>query len=471
VAPDPAPSEKPIPRPRRVALDVVARALSPTGHGFARDLLNKRLAGVKMKPEDRRLAQELAYGVIRRLATLDALLAAYSSQPPAGLEPEVLHVLRQGAYQLLFMERVPAHAAVDESVRLVRSVGKARAAGYVNAVLRNIGRELAFEPKADPARPRRSFEIAPGRACRFGRDVLPDPADEVARAAAVHSFPEALVRRWFSRFGREQAETLMACANRPAPIFLRPNELRTDLAGLAEALRAEGVETVTSPSGRTLRLPAHAAAPRLKAFREGLCAVQDDSSAAVAPFLEARPGDRIADLCAAPGGKSCQLAEQMRNEGILAAVDVSARRLERVMENTHRLGITIIAPVEADALEFCAQHPAKFDRLLLDAPCSNSGVLRRRVEARWRFTEDSLREIARKQGELLRAALAALRPGGALVYSTCSLEPEENALLVAATLSAAPGFRLDAHREILPSDEGGDGTFMARVVRSLPEEA
>jgi 16S rRNA (cytosine967-C5)-methyltransferase len=452
------------PSPRRHALEVVSQALSPTGRGFAQDLLDERLTGAPMKAEDRRLAAELAYGVIRRLATLDAVLAAYSSQTPEQLESGVLQVLRQGLYQLMFLERIPAHAAVDESVRLVRDIGKDRAAGFVNGILRNIGRELTFQEKPESPTSRRSFEIAPGRACRFQRDILPETTDEAARLAIVHSFPQVLVQRWLKRFGKEQVELLMVCANRPAPTFVRPNLLRTDLDRLAEALRSEKVDAMSSPSGRTLSLPSHAVAGRLKAFGEGLCTVQDDSSAAVAPFLGPKPGEHVADLCAAPGGKACHMAELMSNNGILAAVDVSARRSQRVVENVQRLGIGIVANVEADAAEFCAQHPGKFDRILLDAPCSNTGVLRRRVEARWRFSEGSLHEIARKQREMLTAALTALRPGGVLVYSTCSLEPEENSLLVSEVLAGNPAFRLDAQEEILPAEQGGDGMFMARIV-------
>lgn len=469
MAPDP---QSPIPsgkriNPRRIALEAVSEALSPTGRGFAQDLLDERFS-VPLKPEDRRLVAELAFGIIRRKATLDAVLAAYSSQPPEGLESGVLQTLRQGLYQLMFLERIPAHAAVDESVRLVRDIGKDRAAGFVNAILRNIGREMTFQEQPESPESRRSFLLTPGRACLFARDVLPPPDDEVARLAAIYSFSQVLVTRWIRNFGRERAEELMSCANYPAPTFLRPNLLRTDLNHLAEKLRAEKVETVLSPSGRTLVLPSHAPAARLRAFRQGLCTVQDDSSAAVAPFLDPKPGENAADLCAAPGGKACHIAELMGNKGTVAAVDISTRRLLRVVENVQRLSISIVANIEADAAEFCSQHPGKFDRILLDAPCSNTGVLRRRVEARWRFSEESQVELVDTQRRLLKAALTALRPGGKLVYSTCSMEPEENSQLVSNTLAANPGFRLDAQQELLPSVHGGDGMFMARIVHSEP---
>jgi len=194
--------------------------------------------------------------------------------------------------------------------------------------------------------------------------------------------------------------------------------------------------------------------------------VQDDSSAAVAPFLGPRAGENVLDLCAAPGGKTCHLAELMQNRGVLAAVDVSGKRLQRVIENMQRMDLRIIATVESDGADFAFQHRDKFDRVLLDVPCSNTGVLRRRVEARWRFSDAALAGLVRQQRTLLETALRCLRPGGALVYSTCSLEPEENTDLVRSVLCAAAKFALDAEEQILPTRDGGDGLYMARIVKS-----
>lgn len=453
------------PNPRRQALEVISQALNPHGHGFAQELFEERFTHGSMKPEDRRLAAELAYGVIRRLGTLDAVLQAYSARPLDDLDAAVRQALRLGLYQMLFLERVPVHAAVDESVSLARATGNARATGFVNGVLRSIGRDLAFTEAADPARPRHSLELRPGRAVTFSKPVLPSPADSAGYLAALHSFPRPLVARWLAQHGATTTRELCAVANEPAPLFIRPNALRVTAEQLLGRLKEDGIEAQPSPSGRTLRLPPGTHVPELKSFQEGLFLVQDDSSAAVAPFLDPQPGERVADLAAAPGGKTCHLGELMRNEGALSAVDSSAKRLERVVENMRRLDVRIITPVEADAAVFAGQRAGQFDRALLDAPCSNTGVLRRRVEARWRFSESALAAIVRQQRLLLDAALRCLKPGGTLVYSTCSLEPEENDQLVAAVLRAAPGYRLDAQQPLLPSREGGDGMFMARIVR------
>jgi 16S rRNA (cytosine967-C5)-methyltransferase len=454
------------PNPRRCALEVVSQALSPTGKAFARELLDERSSRARMKPEDRRLAADLAYGVIRRLATLDAVLAAYSARPPEELDPVIRQVLRLGIYQMLFLDRVPQHAIVDESVRLARATGKSRAAAFVNAVLRSLGRELRIVAEPDPAQPQSSFELRPGRACVLGRKVLPPPAESAAHLAAALSFPVGLMRRWLARYGTSRACELCRLANEPPPLFIRPNTLRISAEQLIERLLAEQVAARPSATGRTLLLPPGTQVARLRAFREGLFQVQDDSSAAVATFVGPQPGENVLDLCAAPGGKACHMAERMKNRGVIAAVDDSARRLKRLVENVQRLDLRIIATVESDGANFARQHPGKFDRVLLDAPCSNTGVLRRRLEARWRFSDEALGELTAQQRALLDSALHCLRPGGTLVYSTCSLEPEENGQLVAAALRSAPGFRLEAQEQLLPAHDAGDGLFMARIIRN-----
>jgi 16S rRNA (cytosine967-C5)-methyltransferase len=461
-----APREKASPNPRRHALEVISQALSPTGKAFARELLDERFSRAPMKLADRRLAADLVYGVLRRLATLDAVLAAYSARPLDELDPAVRQVLRLGVYQMLFLERVPQHAIVDESVRLARATGKSRATGFVNAVLRSIGRDLRFVAAPDPARPQQSFELRPGRSCLLGKKVLPPAAESAAHLAAALSFPVGLMRRWLARYGTSRACEFCRLANEPPPLFIRPNAPRTSPEQLIEKLRAEQVEAKPSATGRTLLLPPRTQPARLRAFREGLFQVQDDSSAAVAPFLGPQPGEIVADLCAAPGGKACHMAELMQDRGMIAAVDDSPQRLKRLIENAQRLDLRIIATVESEGANFARQHPGKFDRALLDAPCSNTGVLRRRVEARWRFSGAALAELTALQRALLDAALHCLRPGGTLVYSTCSLEPEENARLVAAALRSAPGFRLEAQEEFLPAHDGGDGLFMARIRRN-----
>ena len=277
--------------------------------------------------------------------------------------------------------------------------------------------------------------------------------------------------RWLARYGNARTRELCAAGNDPPPVFARPNTLRTTPGELLDALAEEGVAAAVSPSGRTVRLPPRCRIRELKALRDGLLQVQDDRSAAVAPLLSPAPGECVLDLCAAPGGKTCHLAELMQNRGRIVAVDSSAKRLKRVVENVQRMGLRIIATVAADGAEFALQNRMAFDRALLDAPCSNTGVLRRRVEARWRLSDQALSALVKAQHRLLEATLQSIRPGGTLVYSTCSLEPEENGQLVRSVLRLNPEFRLDAEQLFLPERDGGDGVYMARILRAEGQKA
>jgi len=452
---------------RRLALEVLTDVLAPGSDAFAQDLLDERFGRSRMSVPDRRLAADIVYGVIRRLATLDAVLAAYAARPRSAIEEKVRHILRMGIYEILLHERVPQYAAVDECVRLALEWEGGRSTGFVNGVLRAIARDVTFTEAPDPEKPRESFTLAPGRACVFGKAVLPPPAEHGRYLSVELSYPTWLVVRWLARYGASRTRELCASGNEPPLLFVRPNALKNLPGELMEHLAEEGVAAELSASGRTLLLPPHTDVGALRAFSEGRFQVQDDAAAAAARFLNPRPGECVLDLCAAPGGKTCHLAELMRNEGRVTAVDISAKRLDRVTENALRLGLDIIEVVEGDGGDFAVQNSGRFDRVLLDAPCSNTAVLRRRVEARWRLSDAALARLARKETQLLDAALRSLKPGGTLVYCTCSLEPEENSRLVRSVLSRNRGFRLDAEDVIMPSRGGGDGISMARIIRSV----
>ena len=455
---------------RRLAAQVLAEVLAPGSRAFAQDLLDERFRRSQMSVPDRRLASDIAYGVIRRLATLDAVLAAYAARSGGAIEEMVRHVLRMGIYEILLHERVPQYAVVDECVRLAREWSEDRAGGFVNGVLRAITRDVTFTETPDPEKPRESFTLAPGRACVFAKPVLPPPAEHGRYLSVELSYPTWLVMRWLARYGASRTRELCASGNEPPLLFVRPNALKNLPGVLMEHLAEEGVEAQLSGSGRTLLLPPHTDVGSLRAFREGRFQVQDDGAAAAARFLNPRPGESVLDLCAAPGGKTCHLAELMRNEGRVTAVDISAKRLERVTENALRLGLDSIVVVGTDGGDFAVRNSERFDRVLLDAPCSNTAVLRRRVEARWRLSDAALARLVKKETQLLDAALRSLKPGGTLVYSTCSLEPEENSRLLRSVLRRNEGFRLDAEDVIVPSRAGGDGISIARIIRNLPSE-
>jgi 16S rRNA (cytosine967-C5)-methyltransferase len=423
-------------------------------------LSTRRLEAIApaLSPQARAFTHALVAGVERRRATLDAVVAAYAKSPR--VLGAIRAALRVGLFQVLFFERVPPYAAVSETVALVRREGS-RKAGFVNALLRTVLREIEIAPAAPGDRADARTLLVGGRRLRFGRDVFPDPeADAVGHLAAVHSLPRFLVSRWLERHGAERARGMFEASNAIPPIVLRVRLARTSREALARALAQRGFAAAEGARPDALRLPADS--PGLfetPEFRAGLFVVQDETAMAVAEYLRPERGQRILDLCAAPGGKAAHLADLVGDEAEIVACDASESRLASVRANLDRLGLRSVralhlGPGAAHALE------GGFDRVLVDAPCSNTGVLARRPEARWRVTPARLRLLAAGQRRLLDDGLDLLRPGGRLVYSTCSVESEENPAVVEATLRGRRRIRLADARETLPST-GADGGYAA----------
>lgn len=405
---------------------------------FVEDALDAALARAPLSGADRRLCQELAYGVVRWQATLDWLIARKT--PDRRQKPLLQNVLRLGLYQIFWLSRIPHHAAVDESVQMARRGGFNTQAGFVNAVLRGYVREL--EPT------RRLLDELKTTQPHLG-----------------YSHPQWLADRWRERWGAEAAAKLMTWNNTPPKTFARVNTLKTEPGKLLEQWRAEGVEYDFVRQGwleenLVFELKAHPALTRLPSFQQGLFYVQDPGTLLAASELAPRPGERVLDFCAAPGGKLGYMAQLMRNEGRLVAHDITPERLKLVQENSTRLGITC---AETCLASLGAEH---FDRVMLDAPCSNTGVMRRRVDLRWRITAEEIQRLRLMQLELLRRVAPLLRRGGTLVYSTCSLETEENEEPVKQFLLEHAQFNLERTRELLPFRDGVDGAFVARLRRS-----
>jgi 16S rRNA (cytosine967-C5)-methyltransferase len=419
--------------PRGVAA-FVCYLVNGTGQR-AKDLLEGELDRSGFPRRDRDLTTELAYGMLRRRGTLDHVLAACSTVPLRKVQPHVLEILRLGAYQLLFLDKIPASAAVNESVRIAKQVSSAGAAGFVNACLRSLARTIMGKGEQAGDDPRRALPLGDGGWCLFDRPLLPSPQRSLAAyLAAATSHPEWLVRRWLRRHGEATTRRLCESDNATPPIVLRVNHRRTTQEALVAELVGEG--RWAKPVGADHVLAGHAGAlGDLRALRDGCCTVQGLVASAAAPLLAPQPGERILDLCSAPGSKACQLAELARDEATIVALDLSPRRLLQVRENAQRLGFRRVHPVAADGLRCERLFRVPFDAALVDVPCSNTG--------------------------LLAAAASVVRPGGRLVYSTCSLEPEENEQVVERFCGARSRFRCLEARTYLPSDTENDGGYIA----------
>ncbi len=403
---------------------------------------------VDLDARDRRWLRELVYGMLRQRGTIDAILAERVNGGIARLETDLLDLLRLGVYQLLHMGSVPAYAAIAQTVELAKVRHGIGASKLANAVLRRVDRERD--------------------------DLLPVlPSDEVESLAVRYSHPAWLVRRWLSRWGRQATETLLARNNGEAPVVLRPYGIVREQ--LEAMLESAGVHVEDAPLVRdSIQVSGGITLTELGAFKQGLFFIQDPGSTLVTQYA-AFPADSIvADLCAAPGGKALELSREAR---AVIAADRSLARLARVVDNRDRLEARNVLVMAADA-RFAAIRP--MDAVLLDAPCTGTGTFRRHPDARWRLRVSDLAAMSSLQSSLLRAAATVVAPGGLLVYSTCSLEPEENEKQVESFLADNPDWRLEApplgavpaetidagYLRVLPQLHGSDGAFAARLRRA-----
>lgn len=429
---------------------------------FVAQALDAEIARRGAPAEHRPLATEIALGVVRRQATLDALIQTQVRRPPEQVEPGLWTLMRIGAYQLVFLA-VPSHAAVHETVEVARRIGQPRWTGFLNGVLRSVDRLLISEETATPAAD--AVPVAEQRYRQLKQPVFADPQQAPADYfAAAFSFPEWLVVRWQRRFSFEQLLQTGFWFNSPAAVTVRVNTLRTTREAYLQALAAAGIDASPGELPESIRLAGSIPVERLPGFADGWFVVQDEAAMRAGRLLDAQPGERVLDLCAAPGTKATHLAELMQNRGQVVATDVNSDRLARVDENCRRLGVEII---ETQVIaEDAADAPiGPFDAILLDVPCSNTGVLGKRPEARWRITPRDLDELPEIQRRLIVAACERVRPGGRIVYSTCSIEQEENAEVVRWLLDRDPRFQLAAEQEHLPG-QPADGAYQALIRRA-----
>jgi 16S rRNA (cytosine967-C5)-methyltransferase len=443
--------------PRRAAFDILLRIEKEKS--FADILIDHELSKDFIRGADRGLLTELVYGVLRRQGTLDHIIGQFSKQRPEKLELFVLLLLRLGVYQAFFLDRVPVSAAVNETVNIAKELAP-RAAGFINAILRSADR---------------------------GRDTItyPDRAtNPVEYLAARYSHPAWLAAQWCKQLGTDDAEALAAAMAEPPPFTIRTNTLRISREALLERLTQEGVScspTVWSADG--IRLNQSGAITRLPSFKEGLFTVQDESSQLAPLFLAPTKGERVLDACAAPGGKTTQIAQLMEDQGEICACDVNHKKLRLIRETCDRLGIQAVRTFTMDATAPSnAVKDTLFDRILVDAPCSGLGVIRRNPEGKWWKTAADLAHLAVTQREILENLCRYLAPGGTLLYATCSTSRQENEDVLDAFLARHPEFQVEDLRPLFPGfaplltergffrswphRDGMDGFFAARLKKS-----
>ncbi len=403
----------------------------------------------------------LVLGTIRRRGTLDAILGAHSTRKLAALKPETRAALRVGLFEIVFMDGTPPHAVVQAAVENVREMGREADTGFVNALLRAVlrGRKRMQErgPRGPGAEgqgdPRRTIE-RDGRAVVFSKNVFPDPETKPADFLAARcSTAPWIARRRLAELGFPRTLRCLDLQATTPETHLRPSPGRTD--DVKGALSAKGIPWRDGPHGLVTLKPEARISDVLTACGPWVV-VQDAVASLVAPFLSPPEGARVLDCCAAPGGKATHLAQLVGPTGEVTAWDADESRLEMVRENAERLSLPRLV---------CAPPEGEYDAVLADVPCSNTGVLARRPEARWRVRERHLPALAERQLKIARAAARHVRHGGAFVYSTCSLEPEENLGVVHDLLRLEKGFALEEARTIYPDEGWGDGGFMARLLR------
>ena len=412
--------------------------------------LKAQLAKTPLSAQDAALCSRIVYGVMQNELLLNWYLSAYCTQKLDHLQPPLADILRIGAYQILFLDKVPDHAAVSESVELCRTNGRSAASGLVNAVLRKVAQNKSNLP--------------------------PLPEGNIARLSIAYSHPQWLVKKLVSLLGVEEAERFLRIDNEAAPMTVQVNPLKTDADALARELAGDGVKAV--PHGWVpdcFELSGTGDLTTLTAFYQGRFTVQDAAAKLVTYAAGFEKGQDVLDVCAAPGGKSFAAAFAMENEGHILSCDLHENKLRRIREGAQRLGITCIETAAADGRTFREEWAGRFDTVLCDVPCSGLGIIRKKPDIRYKDVHE-FKALPDIQRAILENSARYVRPGGVLVYSTCTVLPEENENVTEAFLAAHPEFIYEefslpngeaapGHLTLWPQRNGTDGFYLSRMRR------
>ena len=454
---------------RAVAVSVLGRYAD--GRGDVSDILNR----VNIPPQYRGKATDISFGVVRNLGLIDMLIEKIANVKGERTDKVLRDILRAGIYELVYCPDVADYAIVNEAVEMARERGGKKGSGFVNAVLRNICR--AIENRSVDSAGYDWARVVPQDAvmgCLFKKALLCDFRSEPVRyLTEVFSLPQWLTAEWIAEFGFGLTRDISFASNRRCGVYLQPNILKVDADQLKAKLIDEGVDAgdvETVCNGKTLRFSGHRSVASFDAFGAGLFTVQDPTASKVAEFFNVRSGETVVDLCAAPGGKTVRMAQVMADDGTIIATDSDPGRLSMVRDNCSRLGLTCVEVVELAHLEKTLQA-RKVDAVLVDVPCSNTGVMAKRVEVRWRLRPDVIAKLKDKQFKLLVKASQLVSDGGRVCYSTCSVMKAENRGVVDEFLAMHKDFELVKDELTLPcaADHGRidlDGGYVALLKKS-----
>lgn len=444
---------------RTIAIDVLNR--TDPRRDYAAPLLDRLIDGTT----ERQRATDLVFGALRNRRAIDTVVTAFSSRPAERISAELLNIIRLAVYELIYRPETADYSIVNEAVENVKTRAGEKQAGFVNAVLRNVTRRIANRqiPLAD-ADIKAALPQTPSTGCLFNTSFMPDPESRPADyLSTAFSLPIWLIADWLEEFGFEKTRLICFASNRRPSVYLRPNTLKTTAQELAKKLEQAGVNFEIVPAHRPqpssienralsmIRLKSASAITQLPGFAEGLFTVQDLAASHAVMMLGPQPGWKMLDSCAAPGVKTTQLAEVAGDSAHIIATDVNHDRRKRIEENAARLGIANIEIVAYQDIDGRLAELGPFDAVLLDVPCSNTGVLAKRVEARYRLNPAVIEHFATTQSRLLRTAASMLKPNGKICYSTCSIQEDENGEVIREFLQRNNNFKLESEILILPT--------------------
>jgi 16S rRNA (cytosine967-C5)-methyltransferase len=448
---------------RTIATTVLNKFDADPKQDYAGPILNKLLR----QTGEKQRATDLVFGTIRSRSAIDTVIAKLADCPTERIPANLLNIIRIGAYELIYSPQTAEYAIVNETVENTKAIKGKKQAGFVNALLRQITRHIQNRQiPLSKANMQRVLPQTPSSGCEFDTDILPNPKDSPADfLSAAFSLPKWLVTDWLSEFGAELTRQICFASNRRPSIYIRPNTLKKTTQELAQKFHQADIGFEISADESMIKIKSPRDVVQLPGFAEGLFSVQDITASQPVRLLNPQPKWTILDLCAAPGTKTTQLAELTGDKTKIIATDIDPRRLEKVKENTVRLGINSVNTVAYENLKKTSAEIGPFDCILLDVPCSNTGVLAKRPEVRLKITPKAIVKLTKIQSQLLETATTMIKPKGKICYSTCSIQSSENSRLVKGFLRKNSRLKLESELLTLPSAQSPDrdGGYVAII--------